>query len=205
MTEEELLARLRRIYAAVNASKEFDMNKMPAKIIKNDKFEGIFQDFSGGLSEEDIHNVAHTVIHNIANLQDHLRRWARKNGKEEGKIETTFKASEPLKLIQDLSNNDKHGYPPRNDGCSGLAPKVINISRVMQMTTKPEAGSSITMTFGPGGIPQISGDGTACAIITGDVVDKDDKKIGDLFEIEQVAVSSWEALLPEFGLVLGKT
>lgn len=200
MAEDELLSRIRRIYASINASKEFNMSKLPAKVIKNDKVIGIFQDFSGELSTEEIQNIAHMVIHNIANLKDHLNRWAGINGKDKTKIQATFGASQPLKLIQDLSNNDKHGYPPRDGGYSGLAPKLIKVGRVMRMTTRAKAGSSVVMTFGPGGVPQISGDGTACAVITGEIVDKDGKAIGDLFEFEKTALTAWESLLSEYDI-----
>jgi len=56
------------------------------------------------------------------------------------------------------------------------------------------------MTLGPGGIPVISGDGSAKAIITADVVDKDGHPLGDLFEIEERCIKAWESLLVEFGL-----
>jgi len=35
--------------------------------------------------------------------------------------------------------------------------------------------------------------------MTGDVVDKNGKKIGDLFDIEERAVEAWESLLREYG------
>jgi hypothetical protein len=48
------------------------------------------------------------------------------------------------------------------------------------------------------------GDGTAKAVVTGDVVDKDGNRIGDLYEIVNKAVEAWEALLVDFRL-LGAT
>ncbi len=200
MTSDKFLRRLRRIYASIDVLKEFDMEKLPAKFIQNDRCVVFSQDFTGGLSEEDMENFAYTVIHNIANLQDHLRKWAARNGKDKKKVDATFNASNSLQLIKDLSNNDKHGYPPRNSGHSNLAPKLIELRRVMNLTTKEEAGSGVVMTFGPDGVPKISGSGTACAVITGDVVDKNNNSIGDLFRVEQDAVKVWENLLTDFGV-----
>ena len=152
MNPDELLTRIRRIYASINALREFDMGKLPAKVIQNDRVVGVLQDFSGGLSEEDIANLAFVVIHNIANLQDHLRQWAARNGKDKTEVDATFNASQYLQLIHDLSNNDKHGYPPHGGGRSGLAPMLINLRRQMQLTTKAQPGSSVVMTLGPGGV-----------------------------------------------------
>ena len=201
MNPNELLTRLRRVYASVDALQEFDMGKLPAKVVQNDRGVVVFQNFSGGLSKEDLANMAYMVIHNIANLQDHLRRWAAKNGKDKTKVKAVFNASSDLCLIKDLSNNDKHGYPPHDGGHSGLTPKLNDVSRVMQLTTKAEAGSSVAMTLGPGGVPKISGSGTACAMVTGDIVDKNENSIGDLFEIGRDAVKAWETLLVDFGVL----
>ena len=201
MPIDELLSRIRRIYASIDVLQEFDMGKLPAKFFQNDHVVAMFQDFTGALSEEDLANVAHTVIHNIANLQDHLRRWAAHNGQDKTKVDTKFKTSQPLKVIQDLSNNDKHGYPPRNNGYSGCAPKLANLRRQMRLTTKAEAGSRVVMILGPRGVPKVSGSGTACAVITADVVDQDGNRIDDLFQIEQAAVAAWEALLVDYAIL----
>ena len=58
----------------------------------------------------------------------------------------------------------------------------------------------ITMTIGPGGVPTFIGDGTATAVVTGEVLGNDGNQIGDLYEIAKRAVEAWEALLVDFGL-----
>lgn len=200
MVFDEFLARVKRLYASVKAQQEFNLRRLPAKVTQTHHTLTVLQDFSGGLSVEDIANAAHMLIHNIANLHDHLRQWAKNTGKSKAKVKAAFQASQALRLIKDLSNNDKHGYPPGDGGRSGVAPKLTNLRRQMVLTTKPKAGSCVVMTLGPGGIPKTSGDGTACAIITGDVVDKAGSLVGDLFEIEKEAVKAWESLLADFGI-----
>jgi hypothetical protein len=74
----------------------------------------------------------------------------------------------------------------------------------MRLTTKLEAGSIVAMTFGPRGAPKISGSGTARAVVTGDVVDKDGNRLGDFFDIGQIAVEAWEMLLGAFGVTVTK-
>ena len=82
MTVEELLARVARIYASVDAIQEFDMTKLPATVRQDQGYISVSQDFTGGLTQAEIDNVAYSLIHNIANLHDHLRRWARRTGKD---------------------------------------------------------------------------------------------------------------------------
>jgi hypothetical protein len=200
--DDSVISRIKRLYASIDAAQEFDMTSLPARVWRDDRHTEVLQDFMGHLSEEDLANLVHAVIYNIANLQDHLRRWAACNGQDKTKVDATFTGSRALQIIKDLSNNDRHGYPPRGRTNSGLAPRLTELGRVMQMTTKERAGSSVVMTLGPDGMPKVSGSGTARAVITGNVVDKDGNNLGDLLEIEQQAVQAWEALLEDFGVTL---
>ena len=199
MNTEELLQRICRIQSSIEAVEKTDPNKLKAKVITTDKITAVFQDFRGGLTDAELSNLAHTLIHNIANLQDNLKRWAAHNGHDKTKVKQTFKNSFDLQIIQDLSNNDKHGYPPRDGGLSGKCPQLVNINRVMQFKPQAKNGSTSRMTLGANGIPKFSGDGTAKAIITGNVVDNKNNRIGDLHEIATKAVEAWEQLLADFG------
>jgi len=114
--------------------------------------------------DEDVFDVMH---------YDDLKRWAAHNGHDKTKVDQAVNNSFDLQIIKDLSNNDKHGYPPRNCGYSGKCPKLIAINRVMQLKTQAKKNSTIGMTLSAQGIPMIFGDGTAKAIITGDVLDND--------------------------------
>lgn len=203
MGHDDLTARVRRIYAAISASVEADVNKFLATVIDRQNFTSIYQDFSGGLREEEISNLAHMALSNIASLRDHLIKWAGANGKDPQRVWDTFHDSIPLRIVQDLFNNDKHGYPPKDGrGNSGVAPMLAEVNRVMRLKTKPRAGSGVMLTLGPGGRPVVSGDGTASVVVTGQVVDKDGKVLGDLYDIELKAVEAWENLLTEYGVQL---
>lgn len=203
---EELLARVKRIYASADAIQEFDMTKLPATVRQEQGHISIFQDFTGGLSKAEIENVAYSLIHNTANLDDHLRRWARRNGKDPKKFDEVVRASNSLKILKDLSNNDKHGYPPGDGGHSRVAPRVLDIGRRMRLSTGGGVGSSVAMTWGPGGVPKIMsrGSGSARAVITGEVIDKDSNRLGDLYEIALAAVVALENVMAQLGLRLSE-
>jgi hypothetical protein len=199
--DDIILQRISRIYSAIGAIEESDPKKLKATVIQNDKFNAVIQDFRGGFSDDELSNQAHSVIHNIANLRDNLRRWAAKNGHDKNKIDRTVNSSFELQVIQDLSDNDKHGYPPRNGGDSKRSPELTGINRVMRLETQGKKGSMIAMTIGADGVPRFRGDGTAKAVVTGDVVDNTNGRIGDLYEIATKAVEAWERLLVDLGLI----
>lgn len=199
--DDAILQRINRIYAGISAIEEDDPNKLRATVIQTEKFTGMFQDFRGGLSDEELLNQAHTVINNIANLRDHLRRWAAQNGHDKGKVDQAIDNCCELQIIRDLSNNDKHGYSRRGRSYSGKCPQLIGINRVMSLRTQAKKGSVIAMTIGRDGVPKFIGDGTANAVVTGDVIDNDNNRIGDLHNIVNKAVEAWENLLADFGLI----
>lgn len=200
MPNDELTLRIKRIYKAVDVVVETDISKFIPKVIKDGNRIGFYQDWSGGPSSVEIENIAYILIYNVANLKEHLRGWAESNGKDKTKVNVAFKGSQELKIIKDLSNNDRHGYDPKRRGNSGKSPRIDNINTIMRMTTKPEKGSFIGLTLNRQGVPQIIGDGNAKVIITGDILDRDGNKIGDLYETLLKAINDWEKVLSEFGM-----
>ncbi len=202
MANDDLIFRVQRIFAAVEAVVENDISKCMPKVIKDGNRIGLYQDWSHGLSDAEISNIAHMLIYNVANLKDHLKNWAVRNGRDKNKVYAAFRSSQVLKIIKDLSNNDRHGYDPKKRGNSGKSPRVDKINTIMQMTTKPEKGPFVSLTLNRQGVPQIAGSGTAKVIITGDILDKDGNKIGDLHKTVLEAVKVWESVLGDFGVKL---
>jgi hypothetical protein len=196
---DHLQERLGRMYAAIGAGEEQDLAKLRARVVKSGGFVGVYQDFSGGLKDEQFDNLAYSLIHNIANVPDHARRWARRNGRAPASVDRAVDASFEIRVMIDLSNNDKHGCPPRDGGRSGRSPRLVNARRVLRMTTGKERGSSVAMTLAPDGTPQVSGSGSAKAILTGEIIDDQDVQIGDLYDMASRAVEDWERILRDLG------
>jgi hypothetical protein len=194
----DLFQRIRRIYAAVQTAEESDPNGLMAKVISTKNLIGVCQDFSGGRSPAELSNIAHSMIHIIANFGNHLKRLACRNERDKKKIDEMIKESMELRIIMDLSNNEKHGYPPRNGGDSGRCPQLVKINCVMRLKTRGQKGSKSGMVQGPNGIPKFFGDGTTKAVVTGEVVDKDNNPIGDLYDIATKAMEVWEKILNKF-------
>ena len=197
---DDILARISRMYAAIGAIEEEDPTNLKATVILTDSIKHIFQDFRGGLSDADLSNQAHTVIYNVSHFEYHLKKWAAHNGRDQAKVDQALDNSHDLQIIKELSNNDKHGYPPHRSR-SGKYPQLKDINRVMKLQTQAKKGSMIAITIGAGGVPRFSGNGTAKAVVTVDVVDKENNRIGDLYDIATKAIEAWEQLLSDFGLI----
>jgi hypothetical protein len=194
---EDLAGRIERIYSAIKATEELDLSRVPGRVVHQGKFIGVFQDFRGGLSEADLSNLLHTVIHNIANLKDHMKRWCRQNGWDASIVDTRFESSLSLKLVQDLSNLDKHG-PERDGGHSKRSPRLAEINRVLRMTVAPM--SSMALTLDANAKPVVRGSGKASVVIIADVVDEHGEKLGELEDIANEAVAEWESILATLGV-----
>lgn len=196
---DEIVQRVSRMYAAIGETLETDMTQFPAHVVRTDKWQFVLQDFSGNKSPEQLANVLHTLIALVASLEYHLGRWAHHNGHDQKRVTAAFKSSRPLQLIHDLWNAEKHGHPVRNDR-SGIAPELKDIRRVMQLRTRPKKGSTVIMTMGSGGIPVIAGDGSAVAVVTGDVVASDGTNAGDAHALLTEAIATCETLMRSFGI-----
>lgn len=201
MPSDELTFRIRCIYAAIGNIEETNLENYSPKVERNGNKVTVYQDWSGGLSDEQRTNYIETIINNIASFEYYLNKWADNNNHDKNKIKATFESSKALNIIHDLWNNVKHAGSSRNSK-SGLFPIIDNINSTMQMTTKPEKGSYTNLTFNRQGVPIVSGDGDAKVIITGDILDKDGNKIGDLYDTLLKGIKDWEKVLREFGLLI---
>jgi hypothetical protein len=190
---DEIASRLRRAYAALDATLASDVDSAKPTIEVTETRTSVTQDFSGDQTQADMENVAHTLIHNIANLKDHAKRYLKKRNEAADVVEKFVASVTPVAIIQDLSNNDKHGYPPRDGGYSKVSPKLINVRRVLQVTAGPGASAGITIDPTTGK-QQIWGS-ESTLMVTGDVVDVNGTSLGSLDKIQSNALFAWEQQL----------
>jgi hypothetical protein len=226
VSSDEVLARLRRIYAAIEATLEDNLTTFVPHIEQNEGHWTRHQDFVGGLTTAELANLAHSVIHSVASFPNHLRRWAKKNGRDASRIDLTIKNCPAIQIIIDLWDNDKHGGARQDGGHSRKAPKIEKVERVLRLATASgpvldvaevasrgcahplasatgpaESGSSVAVIFTSQGPKQVSGSGSARVVVTAQVVEGDGTFIGDLYELEVKALKTWEGLLKDFGIL----
>lgn len=184
MAEANIGHRIKRIYAAITVAEESNLELFEPIVMEDGDTLEITQDFQGTLNQEELANLAYSIIHNIANLRDHVRRLVKTRGINVSSVTEIFESSIEIRIIQDLSNNDKHGYPPRNGGKSGLSPKLGNIKQGLQITA-----------FDEGGRPSKLG-----VVVSGEIFDAEGNPIGNLYLVAKKAVEVWEQFLASIGI-----
>ncbi len=195
MTYEDINLRIKRIYSAINAAVEEDLDSFEPTVTRDANVIRITQDFQGNLTQEELANLAYSSIHNIANLYGNLKKWASNNKKNPSKVDEVFNTSREIKIIQDLSNNDKHGYPPRNGGHSGISPKMEKFSRGLQIATPSKEGGTMEFTLDLSGKQQTTKMDNLAVVVSGSVSDANGNHIGNSHLIAMKALEAWEVYL----------
>ena len=193
-----LIQKIQRLRAAVGAAEDRDLSKYAPKLVAVAEGYQARQDFSGGLTEPAIHNLAAGVIRSISDLYDNLRKWAAAYGRDKDDVDAAVNQCAELALVMDLANFDKHGGHDRDGGWSGKSPELRNVKRVLQVT-----GTAASVPFGlrraaHGGLEPFGGDGGK-VVVSGDVV-TNDAKLLDLQYVLLKAIQAWETLFQQFGL-----
>ncbi len=193
---DDLQRRLDRVYAAIGET----ATREPAKLKPTVKQQAgtIAISFDGGLSEAQIENAAMHAVFAVGHLPDHMRKWARKNGKDPKSMNRAIGRSQALRVVIDLANVDKHGDHDRGGGLSGLRPRVTDLTRALRLGGGPEP-PSMTL-IGPNG-PEVQGD--VSAVICGTVRDSSGKYIGQLDQILSDALKVLESLLEGWQFAAG--
>jgi hypothetical protein len=198
---DELVERLNRIHAAIGATVENDFTRFPSRIMTRDGTITLLQDFSGGLSDAEIANFAHSLIATIANYRAHLGEYGRQHGFPNERRKAALQVldgSPHFCVIKDLFNREKHPErPPHNGGYSRRDPTIREIHRIMRLTGPPGGGPTPEVFATAEGIEvRDRGEGgSASVMITADIVYCDTGEIGDLHNLALQAVATCEAAL----------
>ena len=199
----DLEGRIRRIYAAIGEAITTDLSEFKAvtRRVRGSLYQTSVS-FDGGMSSDQMQNTVFSAVHNVANLRDHLKKWARQNGRGGDVVDGVVEDSFELKVIIDLSNRDKHGGPDRGGGLSGLSPDLRNFQRGLVITPKPGSRSAeVAFDFFSGGSPVQSND-CARVVTSAETVDDSGHVVGDVMTFLEVGTSRWEQALATLGVVL---
>ena len=186
------------MHAAIGATEDADLSKF-SSVDMQPGLHGVFADFRGDETKEELSNIVHSAVSNVAHFKDHLRGWARRNHRGVKLIDEAITGSRELRIVIDLADTDKHGGMRRDCDYSKLNPRISGLEQALRMRTRPVVGSGVGLTLS-GGALRVVGDGSGAVEITGSVVAEDGTVLGDLREIVVAAVSAWEVVLETFGL-----
>ena len=182
------------MHAAIGATEDADLSKF-SSVDMQPGLQGVFADFRGDETKEELSNIVYSAISNVAHFKDHLRGWARRNHRDVKLIDEAITGSRELRIVIDLADADKHGGTRHDGGYSKLNPGISDLEQALRMRTRSRVGITLS-----GGELRVVGDGSAAVEITGPVVAEDGTVLGDLREIVVAAVSAWEVVLETFGL-----
>ena len=191
MDFNDIASRLERIYSSIQARADDNIGRhINAKhSVTNKAF--VFDVSFDKEKEADKLNRVMIIVHNLANLKDHLKNWIRINGGDEDIVKNEINLDKYLQTVIDLANAEKHGYPT-NSNRSKLNPKIVNVESVLQITADSECNSS-SFTFGLDGTFVSHGKNTV--VIIADIVDGNNNKICSLDELIENSIRKWEEII----------
>jgi len=203
MTPEQLNLRVRQMHASLGDLSTADLSSVVSRSgVQGERFY-VSVDFSDGVPDTALMNMADSLLNNIARLKDHLGVWCKaQNVTYDG--DAVIDSTAATKLVHDLWNTEKHGqlntrrFPTR----SGTKPQLVEVRRAMVLSTGAVAGSATVMTFDRNGRPVVmtTGGGKAELVIDGDIVDEQGAHIAGFVETCEAAVTRWERALTEAGV-----
>jgi len=196
---DELLARLARINAALDATVERDLTEFRATETVDERGFRLSQDFLRDSTPAQLANDAASVFDNIAKIKNHMIGWCNRNGHDRARIDALIKRCVDLQICLDLADLDKHGGRPVKH--TGLKLTLSAITRALRLIPSAERGTPLAAKLSAKGT-QIMGDGVADVIMVADITDTDGNKIGDLRKTCMGALDCIEEELRDWGFSL---
>lgn len=194
MDFNDINLRLERVYSSVNARIDsMVMDNVNLTHEKTISWWVISLTFDYGNNESDNLNKILMIVHNLANLKDHLKSQLKLKGKSDKNIENEINKSDFLKIILDLSNQDKHGYPLTKTRRSEKDPKILNIEKWFGIVPWESSAEFIFSPFG-WGMQNING----AIYITADIVDLAGVHLYSLDTLIVWALADWEWIIKTY-------
>ncbi len=183
--------RLKKIYASVGEQFTYGHAALDMTYTEG-KERSVSISFFNPDDEPKILNQINSVISNLANLKDCLKKKIEESGNDPQVIEDEINNSPHLQVILDLSNQEKHGYPLTKTRRSGKDPLITNVGRVLSSSNKPD------------NIRHEGSDGSSMmnmmVMITADITDSHGDKLYRLDYLVETTLSAWEQIIIKYNL-----
>jgi hypothetical protein len=184
MHYNDLNSRLERIYISINTKLEDGT----AEYLRFNRETGSFSSNPNQVLEKIL-----SIVSNLSNLKDHLKKAATSKGVDKNLIEKEIENYLPLKLIIDINNAEKHGYPVTSKR-SNLDPKIVNVSSGLKVV----GDEATSISIHPDG--RIEQSGNVETILDADIVDFHNNKICKFSELRIKSIDAWEKIILKFSL-----
>lgn len=114
-------------------------------------------------------NIVMSAIHLIGSLKDIIKQKLRENGKDPDVYEQLINNNQPLALVTELDNKDKHGNTLTGRPRSGTDPRIVNIEQALHGHGITRV--SFTTDFATGKTSLNSAEGDEKIVIDADIID----------------------------------
>jgi hypothetical protein len=198
MTIYDLESKIKRMYQTINESIDENVFNHLHHITNPDTKQVIGFGFDGSRKNNDQENRVIHIVHAIASLKDHLKKKVARGQMVEDVINNCL----ALKLLVDIDNANKHGYPLTKRRRSGLDPQIKNIRSIWNIDAGGSIISKRKFSFfkNENGSPEMSAttsferaDGKIQ--ITADITDIDGNFLMSFNDMVDEAVKEWEQII----------
>jgi len=185
MDVNNINSKLARLHSALESRIDSDYEKH-AKIEELD--EGVRLTLPGGVdSLPKLENVVRSIIDNLATLKDAFKNKLKKRGENNPIVKNFIDNSIYLKVLIDLDNAYKHGYPTESN-LSKMNPVIKNVRQTLRLEWSE--GLPIGMIGTKGEFEIMNADSTTVVVLA-DIYDEKDDFFTSLDNLIEICYSEW--------------
>lgn len=186
------------MYRSLGASRPVPVEHFRPVVVSDSRGHGLFQDFRGGLFDDQIRQLLNELLYQIAHVKDPLKKRLSRDGRD-NIVDNFINHHENIQIVIDLANLDKHGPPADKYPRSVHGPRLGNVGRVAQLSASGANATAVLSADPRTGRPRASTSGAATVgvVFQGDVLDKHGKRIGDVLEFARGAIRDWGKLFSD--------
>lgn len=182
MDFNDIKSRLERILKSLNGRFNEDIDRKVKYNTIHEETNTIISTTLGSLNESEILNKIILILHNLANLKDHLKNNFNTKGIKKQKVEDEINNSIHLKVLIDLVNQEKHGYPLTKSKRSNKDPLISNPRQSLGINHSAD-GTFVAFDFN--GTYSVTG-GEGILIIDADILDAEKNFLFSLDELVNI-------------------
>jgi len=191
MDFNDIKLRLKRVYSSINKSSDDEIEKyVHIRQISPGQFQITFDK---GQEESESTDIVFAIIEHLAKLKDHIKNIIEERGGDKKNIENEIDKSLELKLIIDLANAEKHGYPLTKPERSKRSPKIQNIKHSLVIPPQVQVGFNLSTG-------EILNPNDCGITITAEIIDKNGNLICRLNKLVNDAIKKWEEIIKKYNI-----
>lgn len=190
MEVSDITSRIERILLAVSSRIDHDFKRH----IKIDQIEqGVQITLPAIDSKVKVENDIYSILQHLATLKDHIKNHLEFQGKDKKIVEGVIDSSLHLKILIDLVNAEKHGYPTKKNR-SGRNPIIRGFGQGLRNNND---GKEVIASFGTKGEFEIIEGKAPSVELYANIYDEGGNFIFGFNELVEVCCAEWMSIVEE--------